>query len=212
MTHLDFDQLNDLLDGRVGDADRTAMETHRALCGDCDDQYRRLARLVTRAAALPDEFEPPPGLWQTIHARVAVSDRPRRRWHWQLAAAVLLIALTSTITARLVRHPVLVVRHETPAASPGVAPIPAAVRSVDADYVAIVHQLTETLAERRAQLSPQTVAKVEASLRVIDLAIGEARAALEADPANRDLVDLLAGSYRQKIELLRRASELTSST
>jgi hypothetical protein len=53
---------------------------------------------------------------------------------------------------------------------------------------------------------------VEASLRVIDDAIDEARHALAADPANLDLLDLLAASYERKLELLRRANELPPST
>jgi hypothetical protein len=75
-----------------------------------------------------------------------------------------------------------------------------------------IHELTESLAERRTQLDPGTVAKVEASLRVIDLAIDEAQRALAADPADPTLRDLLAGNYERQVELLRRASALLPST
>jgi hypothetical protein len=57
-------------------------------------------------------------------------------------------------------------------------------------------------------LSAATVQAVEESLRTIDRAIGEARAALEKDPASRDLMDLLDSVYRQKLDLLRRVNEL----
>jgi hypothetical protein len=97
----------------------------------------------------------------------------------------------------------------TPAA---VASLPAPVRSVDADYSAAVRELYESLAEHRAQLDPTTVAKVEASLRVIDQAINEARRALAADPSNITIHDLLAASYERKLELLRRANALLPSS
>ena len=38
--------------------------------------------------------------------------------------------------------------------------------------------------------------------------LAEARAALLTDPANAALADLLASNYRQKVELLRRATQL----
>jgi hypothetical protein len=158
-------------------------------------------------------LDPPRAIWPIVHDRITA--RPTRAFSrpWQLAvAAVLLIALSSAITARVVRRPVIVVRPEAPIVTPITTSLPAPARSLDADYSAIVRELSETLAQRRSQLNPATVAKVEASLRVIDTAINEARAALAADPSNRDLLDLLATSYQQKVELLRRANELPSTT
>ncbi|HZI40986.1 MAG TPA: hypothetical protein VFD67_04765, partial [Gemmatimonadaceae bacterium] len=92
------------------------------------------------------------------------------------------------------------------------ASFPAPVRSVDADYSAAIGALNESLAEHRAQLDPTTVAKVEASLRIIDQAINEARRALAADPSNLTLHDLLAASYERKVELLQRANSLLPSS
>jgi predicted anti-sigma-YlaC factor YlaD len=206
MSHLDFDELNGLLDGHVSVNDRPRLEGHLARCAECKSRYERLEALVVAAHALPSEVEPPPELWLAVHRQlVSEQPRPRIRW-WQLAAAaVLLIALSSVVTARLVRRttPTLLMRHDEPRPP---------VRAVDADYGSIVQQLTEALAQRRSQLDPKTVAKVEASLRVIDAALAEARAALVLDPANRDLLDLIAATYRQKVDLLRRANELPSST
>jgi hypothetical protein len=60
-------------------------------------------------------------------------------------------------------------------------------------------------------LSPATVRVVERSLATIDTAIAEARAALASDPANRSLVEILSANYERKVELLQRATELSSS-
>jgi hypothetical protein len=92
------------------------------------------------------------------------------------------------------------------------APLPAAMRAIEADYAGTATELADALALQRPKLSPATVAKVEASLRVIDDAIAEARRALAQDPANRTLLDIFSANYQQKLELLRRAAELPAST
>ena len=89
---------------------------------------------------------------------------------------------------------------------------PPPARSIDAGYAVAIRQLDEALAQRRAELDPATIAKVEASLNVIDVAIAEARRALADDPANRTLLDILAANYEHKVELLRRANELLPRT
>ena len=62
---------------------------------------------------------------------------------------------------------------------------------------------------KEASLAPETVAQLKASLRTIDEAILEARNALARDPANRMLIEMLSGTYRQKVDLLRRTAEMT---
>ena len=68
------------------------------------------------------------------------------------------------------------------------------------------------LDQRRDSLAPSTVATVERSARIADSAIAEARAALEHDPSNRVLADLLVSNYERKLDLLRRATELAPRT
>ena len=46
-------------------------------------------------------------------------------------------------------------------------------------------------------------------LRTVDEAILEARNALARDPANKTLIEMLSGTYRQKVDLLRRTTEMT---
>jgi hypothetical protein len=47
---------------------------------------------------------------------------------------------------------------------------------------------------------------------VIDTAIAEARAALAADPGNQEIAAILAAQYRNKVNLLQRATKLSPST
>ena len=213
-THPRFEQLSDFVDGRLAPADRHDIETHLALCARCAHDRDRLEALLVRSRALPAEVAPPPEIWSVVQQRIVRAPSSGRRHGWLLAAAaLLLVAVSSAVTALLVRRPeTVVVRHESTAAPVAAVRLPVVARAVDADYQAVIRELDETLAQRRAQLSPETIAKVEASLRVVDQAIGEARRALAADPANRDLVDLLAASYERKLELLRQASELLPAT
>ena len=213
-THLSFEQLNDFVDGRLSPAARHEVETHLALCAHCSRDRDRLEGLLVRSRALPDEIVPPPELWSAVRRDIVSAPSSGTPRVWMLAAAaLLLIAVSSAVTALLVRRsePVAV-RHEETATSLATVRLPVAARAVDADYQAVIRELDESLAQRRAQLSPETIAKVEASLRVVDQAIGEARRAFAADPANLDLVDLRAASYQRKLELLRQASELLPAT
>ncbi len=213
-SHPSFDELNDFVDDRLTPAGRLDLETHLALCPRCAGDRDRLELLLDQSRSLAAEVEPPAEIWSGVHQRIAGRSPLGRRRSWLLAAAaLLLVAVSSAVTALLVRRPQTVaVRQSAPAAPLAGVGLPVAARAVDADYQAVIRELDESLAQRRAQLAPETIAKVEASLRVVDEAIGEARHALAADPANRDLVDLLAASYERKLELLRRASELLPAT
>jgi hypothetical protein len=79
---------------------------------------------------------------------------------------------------------------------------------VESDYLRAVNDLSATLESERGSLSPETIAKLRESLRIIDTAILEARNALAADPANRTLIEMLANSYEQKVDLLKRTTEM----
>ena len=66
-----------------------------------------------------------------------------------------------------------------------------------------ITQLKNVLEQRRNDLDPATVAIVENSLRTIDTAIAEARAALVRDPASAFLTDQLNKALEKKLGLLR---------
>src|SRR5262245_8172760 len=78
----------------------------------------------------------------------------------------------------------------------------------DAQFDRAVADLERMLHEQRDRLDPRTVVVIERNLAVIDDAIRQARAALDADPANTFLNSHLADARRRKIELLRRATSI----
>jgi hypothetical protein len=219
--HPSLEELSQLADGDLASDVAAGVERHIGTCAACRAKREGLRTLLERAAGLPSTIDPPPGAWRVIRGRLgdrspAVALRPRHwvrrvpaKWAWGLraAAAVLLVAGSSAIT-------VLALRTRPPAdvaTAPPVA-MPAALAAVEQSYAEVVEELTLTLEAQRGELSSATIATLERTLRVIDGAIAEARAALAADPANDTLLEVLSANYEQKVQLLRRASELPART
>lgn len=73
-----------------------------------------------------------------------------------------------------------------------------------------IGRLHAVLESRRDQLDPATIATVEQNLHVIDVAIGQARAALVRDPHSRMLNEQLDRTLAKKTQLLRAATLLPS--
>ncbi len=206
--------LDDYADGTLDAARRQHAEAHLRECAACRAEVQALRGLAARVAAAPRSVQPSADHWLAIRSRMPAGssvegDVSRRGWRvqaWQLAAAVVLMALSSAATVWVMRQ-----------ASDAKAPPPVAstqqqtppqLRLIDAQYVPVATDLAALLDAHRAELAPSTVTTVERSLRTIDQAIAEARAALARDPNNSDLAHLLSSGYEQKIDLLRRTSQL----
>ena len=80
------------------------------------------------------------------------------------------------------------------------------------EYDREIARLRGVLKVRRSQLDPETVKVIETSLRVIDEAISQSRAALARDPASAFLRDRLDNSLEKKVDLLRTAAMLPART
>ncbi len=80
----------------------------------------------------------------------------------------------------------------------------------DAQYDAAVADLERALKQGRRRLDASTIATVEHNLQTIDEAIQQEREALASDPANTYLSSHLVEARRRKLDLLRRATALTS--
>lgn len=222
MTHLTFEQLCDLTDGVLDGAAEAAARDHLQACDECSAQHAEIVSLATATAALPLEIAPPDDLWGDIRASIAPERARPRAFAWgmpQLAAAGILVAVASSaITMIAMRErtaqPASVVAATTAAVQPApdVVELPTRLASDEMRYTRNVDALQRVLAERRDSLAPSTVATVERSLAIADAAIAEARDALARDPGNRALIQLFASNYERKIDLLRRATELTPRT
>lgn len=215
-------RLDDYVDASVPLADREEIEAHLAGCDHCSADVAGMRALVARAAALPKSALPARDLLPAILASrdapaSSLPSLPRAagkpRWQvtgwsaWMAVAAALLVIASSAMTWLAAG------RHRPPAGGnwPTVAidqrPF-AELAALDAQYGPTAAELAEVLDIQRTKLAPRTVAIVEANLRIIDQAIHESREAILRDPGNRVLLEMLASTYRQKVDLLKRTTEL----
>jgi len=203
---MNCDAARDLIDpflaGTLDAAGRRNLEEHLATCPACRGELEDATALRPATAALPRSIDPPHDLWPGITRRLSrrISRRAARP-RWQIAvlaaaAALVLMAGSSALTLWIVRD------RGTPRVATGTTP------AIEAGYVTATADLMRALDAERSRLAPATVATLERNLAVIDAAIAESRAALAADPGNRDLEALLWASYRQKVALLQQASRL----
>jgi hypothetical protein len=231
------ERLSDYKDDELSPADRAACQAHLAECATCRSVLADLERVTSVAQSDPDVM-PALDLWPGVLARIASAPKssgetaivrpferpgPRRISFTipQLAlAASLLIAVTAGVAyvalGRAASQPAATIAAETPIQAIAELTLPPSSDIVpasfaDAQFDRAVMDLEQILEEQRDELDPATVMVIERNLKAIDEAIRQARAALEADPANPFLNSHLAQSRRRKLDLLRHATTLNSA-
>ena len=215
--------LDDYVTGELTDDARAPVADHVATCAICAAEVESLNRIIARAADLPKSIDPPVEAWSNIRAAIEhdkeavsahrVSAGVWRRPYMLAAAAVLLVILSSGATAVYMRGRTSDGDSSRSASlNSGSDATPASLAAFtieENNYLRNVAVLQDLLDQQEASLAPETVAQLKASLRTIDEAILEARNALARDPANKMLIQMLSGTYRQKVDLLRRTAEMT---
>lgn len=180
------------------------------------------ARLDARLGELPLEVAPGRDLWPGIAARIEERAQPvaaRTRlpaWLWQAAAAVVLVAGSSLLTASLLDKDVLM--HQSavqpvPASAHTAVALPAAfgpAGQLDPEYVAARSQLTQLLDQRIAALPTSARAKLEFNLGEMRRAADEINAALAEQPGDPLLEELLLKTYQDELAMLSNISQLTN--
>ncbi|HMG11697.1 MAG TPA: hypothetical protein VK571_00845 [Gemmatimonadaceae bacterium] len=216
--------LDDYVTGELPDDARGPVADHIAACAICGAEVESLNGILARAAELPKSIEPPAEAWANIRAAierdkqaVAADHGATRRDRWRpyaLAAAIVLAAvLSSGGTALYLNSRNASTDSSRRVAnndSSGAAPATLVAFTIEENtYLRNVAVLQDLLDRQESSLAPETVAQLKASLRTIDEAILEARNALARDPANKMLIEMLSGTYRQKMDLMRRTAEMT---
>ena len=220
--------LDDYVTGELTEVARAPVAEHVTACEICSAEVESLKRIIARAVDLPKSIEPPAEAWSNIrtailrdenagksHAATRSTSFWRRPLVLTTAAAVVVAVLSSTLTALYLnaRSPSNV------ASAPGGGPTDTATpRTLAAftveenNYLRQAAVLQDLLDQQETALAPETVAQLKTSLRTIDEAILEARSALARDPSNKLLIEMLSANYKQKVDLLRRSTEITRGT
>jgi len=232
------ERLSEYLDGELDSAQRAECEAHLTSCEECRTVLRELQDVTSFARADADRM-PAINLWPGISSRIeagggapredasatTVVFKPRARRQFvvtlpQLAlAASLLVAVTAGVAylaaGRIVQQQTIFQEKPIQAQAEPQMPAQADVERAnfaDAQYDEAVADLEKILVDLRGELDPRTIMVIEKNLTVIDEAISQARAALDADPANTYLNSHLADARRRKLNLLRRATTIPSAS
>lgn len=218
---LQADVLVDLVDGRLDSAQQRDVERHLEVCADCRALVTDL-RSIRAAAFMLDRREPPMQVWSKLQSSIAAEPLPKARllglarfgeggnWPvWLGAAAVLMLATVIGLLPLMNRN----TASTTPAAA--VAPASPTMDSITAEFAAAEKHYQkaiddlQTIANKdTGELDPQVAAVLQKNLTVIDQAISESRAALQAQPSSANAQDGLFDALRTKVALLQQTVEL----
>ena len=228
------EQLSAYLDGELSAADTAACDAHLAICTECRTALAELHTVLDVAKRDPEQM-PTTDLWPGVLAHISrsapdapggqvVRFEPRSTRHVvftlpQLALAASLLIAVSAGVAYLAAGRALTphTAQEAPIQAQAEPLMPASAEVeranfADAHYDQAVADLEKILVDMRDELDPRTIVVIERNLSAIDQAIREARAALDADPANTFLNSHLVDARRKKLDLLRRATMIGSSS
>ena len=217
MTHLTEDERQTAADGTLPADRRALVDAHLAACDECAADVARIAELMkrTRESTAPttagtaslDE------LWSPIRARIeatkvvaldtAAPSTSTRPFVLLIAAGVAATLLLTTLVLRArPRDGQTSVATQVEADSTMLRAVADSTRVYEAE----AQILLDRLEIQRATMRPEAKAAIDRNLRTVDVAIAELKDAIARDPRNPALRQLLATSYRQKVELLKRAN------
>ena len=215
MNHDDvLNKLNEYLDGELSPAERKEMDAHFAVCSDCRRELEALRDLVGRAGDLPSSVQPGRDLWPGIEARledrsVITGDFGRKRrfsfWHSRTAlaaaATVVLIILSVLGSLRPWEHETISSATEQVAVISTFARIDRASDRVSRNLLTRFDRHGNVVASEAGDVLNQNIG-------IIDGAIADIRSALQTDPTNTRLAQMLRLEYQRKMDLLRTVAEL----
>jgi hypothetical protein len=212
--HLTEAERHDAADGSLASEQQATIAEHLAQCASCADDVARVRQLMTRVHETPTG--PDVDLWLDIRSRIerekivqlpaTTAELPvgRRR----PLGSWLVLAATGVAAALILVAVLPIFRGTRGGVSPTTAvPISPEVQLVvdsTREYEREATFLLNELELRRAMIRPQLRSSLDHDLRAIDDAILELKEAIARDPNNPALRRLLASSYKQKVDLLKR--------
>jgi len=211
-------RLGDYVDGALPAGERREVEAHLRECGACATVAGDLARVRQLAGSL-DRLPLPPTAWARIADRAGVAragqDAARRHWYaaWVPLAAAACLVLAVALVVMFRQQPARQAASAPAAAQPAGPAVPVSehpelktvaeeLQLAEQHYENAISGL-EKLANDRQVLDPQVAAELQKNLQVIDLAIGESRAALKAQPSSEPAQQSLFEAFRTKVALLQ---------
>jgi hypothetical protein len=212
-SHLSEEQRHALADGSLPLEQLPTIEAHLRGCAACVADITRIRTLLLRVHGAPAPVPPPlDELWPSIRTRIearkvvplwsqALRLDGRRRLRLLGVPMVMAVALVVAVVALGSRRSA---RRPAPGAEAQATASLIAVADSAHAYEEEAQTLLAQLELRRAMLRPEAVSAIDHDLRVVDAAIAELKQAIARDPGDPGLRRLLAASYRQKVDVLKR--------
>lgn len=204
--HVGADLLNDYAEGILGPRSAEGVAAHLALCPRCAAEIDAVRALRAAAGSLPRSLDPGMDLRPAIRTRRGRPMSGPRRTRLVAAAAVLVVGLASL--PAVVR--VLDGRggvDDPAAALPGGAET---VLVLDREYDRAAAELRSRVERAAGRMGPDAARLLRTNMAAVDRALVESRAALREDPASPVLRELVMARHRQRLDLLRQATELAT--
>lgn len=196
--HLSEEQRQRAADHSLAPDQEIAVTAHLRACVECAADVARLARVVALARTAGATGQLPDDMWPSIRERIEQKKVVALPTALGAAAvAVLAIFALGRYSARL---------GGTPEVVADAVPDYAIVADSSTAYEEQARILLDRLSLQRSLIRPEALAAIERDLRVVDSAIAELDVAVARDPSNPVLRRLLASSYREKVDILKRVA------
>ncbi len=206
------DLMSAAIDGELDPVTIRRLDSHLAGCAECAGVMADLQRLVATAPSYQGEA-PAADLWPGIKGRIDATKvlsfgrrSPAGFGFRELLAAGIVMAAAGAVGSWYWAH-----REPTPVTVADRSAPGAGLELTSTAYDSALAELGRTLTARRGQLDTATVRVLERSIRTIDQAVAEARAAIQRDTANAYLNGQIAANLRQKLNLLKAATRAINS-
>jgi hypothetical protein len=202
--------LDAYVDGTMSPEERRDFEARLESDADLRAELGALRRILAGAGTLPESVETARDLWPGIESRIrserVVIGRFGVRKRRLLAAAAMFAVFVAGLATGLRKSAPPPAEPIALGGDPIVTPGPYA--ELEREYSAASQDLMAVLGQRPDRLDAETVELIRRNLEIIDAAVREIRGALEEEPANPQLNQLLTGEYRRRSALLRQAADL----
>ncbi len=224
-----WELLPDYVDGYLSDEERAAMKEHLGSCETCRNEVAEIEGLLAEARQLPESIEPERDLWPGIAERIAAPDEADSRaegpatagsWWSRLLASLRPkpIVWTSLALGATAVLAVLLLTGREPGPAPGIGPAQgdpttqATLAALESECRMNEDQILAVAADTPADPGGGTLDLIRANLRTVDLAIGQAREAWQANPHSPHLTRMVIAAYQAKAALLGDAQTMLRTT
>lgn len=172
-------------------------------------------KMMQAAKGLATEIAPSLDLWPGIEAAIEQPQAPRQTpWYAQAAAVLLLVGASSMVTYSVIKYdeanqPVETVVQVVPTNMAFERAAFGGNHTLESVYGRAAGNVESNLDKGLESLSPEARADVERNLGVIRQAIADISSALEDEPNNQFLQELLVQAYRNELALMNRVGGMT---